>query len=119
MGELGAGARAVFPGREGREVRGPGVDDGLVQGQSGRETRVSGGGSCGEGSVAVRGAGVVAAASGGDGRGVSVDGESAEFGEGAGYTVRVSWGREGDSWTAARAAIVFPSGYDVWRRRKN
>ena len=44
MGRLGAGARPVFPGREGREVRGPRVDDGFVQGQSGREARVAGGG---------------------------------------------------------------------------
>ena len=42
LGQLGAGARAVLPRREGSEVRRSGVDDRFVPGQSRRKARLAG-----------------------------------------------------------------------------
>ncbi len=62
---LGAGARALFPRREGREVRRPRAARGPLPVQQGAEARRAGGRAGGQGPVDVRRPGPVAAAAGG------------------------------------------------------
>ena len=71
---LGAGARSLLPRHQGREVRRPGRDGGSLRVQQGREARRPGRSAPRQGAVAVCRARAVAAAAGGDRRGLQVDG---------------------------------------------
>ena len=76
MGRLGAGARAVFPGRKGPEVCRLGLDDRILYRQSGREAGFVGGGEGRQRAVDLFRARIVAPVAGRDGRCVSIAGES-------------------------------------------